>query len=299
MMLPTPEERGAYEETLWRQIGNICKPVHYHSKHSLRCPTCGGPKEGGAVECNGCAALSRQCMQFSGSNDASLLADRVRIANYALNSNSGNNPNWAPGYSQMLRIMYDYKTHDDKEAARRESTKSQRILQWLLVDAFIMHWDCLTSIANGVYPTAWATVPSSKSSPRYGHPHPLNLLVRSLFAPTGIPELAIPEIQLQATQVKQHRSFNPDAFAIADSPTPDKLNHVILIEDTWTSGASVQSAAAQLKLHGAREVTIFCLARIVNQTYADSIDPHIFDAIANSSCGTTFCPWDPKRHGMR
>ncbi|MGH3813091.1 MAG: hypothetical protein ACRDUV_11635 [Pseudonocardiaceae bacterium] len=51
-----------------------------------------------------------------------------------------------------------------------------------------------------------------------------------------------------------------DRFALAaNSQVRDR--HVLLIEDTWTSGGNAQSAALTLRRGGAASVTIVALAR--------------------------------------
>lgn len=42
------------------------------------------------------------------------------------------------------------------------------------------------------------------------------------------------------------------------------MQHVLLIEDTWTSGGNAQSAALALRRAGAASVTILALARWLN-----------------------------------
>jgi orotate phosphoribosyltransferase len=49
---------------------------------------------------------------------------------------------------------------------------------------------------------------------------------------------------------------------------------VLLVDDTWVSGASAQSAAAALKLAGARRVAIIVLGR-----HIDPSDPRSADLV--------------------
>lgn len=44
---------------------------------------------------------------------------------------------------------------------------------------------------------------------------------------------------------------------------------ILLIDDTWTSGASVQSAAAALKAAGAGNIGVVTLGRHVKDTFED------------------------------
>jgi len=47
---------------------------------------------------------------------------------------------------------------------------------------------------------------------------------------------------------------------------------VLLIDDTWTTGASVQAAAHALKATGAERVGVVVIGRHVNREYADNAD---------------------------
>jgi adenine/guanine phosphoribosyltransferase-like PRPP-binding protein len=61
---------------------------------------------------------------------------------------------------------------------------------------------------------------------------------------------------------------------------------VLLIDDTWVSGASAQSAAAALKLAGARRVAIVVLGR-----HLDPADPRAGQLVARLRPG----PYDPSK----
>ncbi len=51
--------------------------------------------------------------------------------------------------------------------------------------------------------------------------------------------------------------MDPGVFAAP----PGNYGHVLLVDDTWTTGGHVQSAAAALKAAGASHVTALVLAR--------------------------------------
>ena len=52
--------------------------------------------------------------------------------------------------------------------------------------------------------------------------------------------------------------------------SPPSGEHVLLIDDTWTTGGHVQSAAAALKAAGAGRVVAVVLGRHLNASYADT-----------------------------
>ena len=100
-------------------------------------------------------------------------------------------------------------------------------------------------------PSAVAVVPSGQG--RLGA-HPLTEIVRSC--------LALPLIRLSiAPQVIHVRGVDPDWLRVTGSVAG---TDVLVVDDTWVSGGSAQSAAAALKLAGARRVAIVVLGRHVN-----------------------------------
>jgi orotate phosphoribosyltransferase len=57
------------------------------------------------------------------------------------------------------------------------------------------------------------------------------------------------------------RGVNPHWVRVGD---PVAGRDVLVVDDTWVSGGSAQSAAAALKLAGARRVAVLVLGRHVN-----------------------------------
>jgi hypothetical protein len=100
-------------------------------------------------------------------------------------------------------------------------------------------------------PAAVAVVPSGQG--RLGA-HPLVGIVRSC--------LDLPLIRLSiAPKVIHIRGVDVDWLRVTGSVTGID---VVIVDDTWVSGGSAQSAAAALKLAGARRVAIVVLGRHVN-----------------------------------
>jgi hypothetical protein len=87
-------------------------------------------------------------------------------------------------------------------------------------------------------------------------PHPL-------LAMAG-PYLRLPRTGLAIRPGEQGRDPNPDRFT-AERSGPGA---VLLLDDSWVSGASAQSAAAALKRAGARHVAVVVLGR-----HVDPADP--------------------------
>jgi len=113
------------------------------------------------------------------------------------------------------------------------------------------HGPCVWQHAGMAAPTHLAVVPSGRGRRgRYG-PHPL----RELIAPY----LAMPWAELSSRSPAGHptRDLDPERFSAARLPGA----RVLLLDDTWTSGASAQSAAMSLRLAGARSVAVIVLGR--------------------------------------
>lgn len=101
------------------------------------------------------------------------------------------------------------------------------------------------------------TVPSNE--PTREHPQALERLVRELVVPvqTRFERL----LCRSATPAEPHR-FSPDRY----EPIADPAGRaVLLIDDTWTTGANAQSAAAALKAAGAGPVAAVVIGRHVNR----------------------------------
>ena len=143
--------------------------------------------------------------------------------------------------SQSATVMYGYK---DAVGNRQ----AQRVVNVLLFYALHEHLACTTHPQYG-QPTMWAAVPSLRQR---GHPQVLHTMTASLLR-------NMPEAQMAPSEdVRSPRSFRPENFAVASLVTGQ---HVVLIDDTWTTGGHAESAAAALKRAGAARVTMLVLAR--------------------------------------
>lgn len=122
-------------------------------------------------------------------------ADTIRFGYYACKG------------GQLYRVMQGYKNSDDASA-----TEYLNDIKYIAFDALRIHYDCIAS-CTGAPPTAWATIPSTKSSPNYGKPNPLNAVIAQAMAPNGIPQL-----RLEATTTNTHNTINPRTFNLINTP---------------------------------------------------------------------------------
>jgi hypothetical protein len=126
----------------------------------------------------------------------------------------------------------------------------------LLLAFLTDHGPCVWQRAGMPPPGRLAVVPTGAGRPG---PHPLLRLVS--------PYLRLPACPLVLRPGRQGRDLDLDRFQVLARPAGAS---VLLLDDTWVSGASAQSAAAALKLAGARHVAVIVLGRHVNPDDAAS-----------------------------
>jgi predicted amidophosphoribosyltransferase len=105
-------------------------------------------------------------------------------------------------------------------------------------------------------------VPSGTASRNLAHP--LAEIVGQIVEPTR--ERYTPLLRRTAHPVPLH-SFSADRFAATAALAGEP---VLLIDDTWTTGASAQSAAATLKKAGAGPIAAVVLGRHLNRGWGDN-----------------------------
>ena len=190
------------------------------------CAVCRGPARPGFRRCYQCAL---HCYYAAG-----MLADIVVPVSYSVAGT---------GYARALWL---YKSDaPDRDAARRA-------LRAMLLVFLHDHGRCVWTRARMAVPTHVAVVPSGRG--RAGT-HPLRALVK--------PYLALPwaDLAVCAREPVQARDLDPGRFQASARLAGAS---VLLLDDTWTSGSSAQSAAIALKLAGARRVAVVTLGRHVN-----------------------------------
>jgi hypothetical protein len=197
------------------------------------CRTCFGPAQPGSARCFQCR-LHAECAPGS-------LASVVVPVAYA-----------AKG-GPLARSLWLYKSGQDGAWAAR------RMLTALLLVFLREHGSCVWREADWAGParlagpTHLAVVPSSRGRARA---HPLRSLAE--------PYLKLPWAGLTARPGADGdtRDLDPGRFAIA-APDPSGLAgaRVLLLDDTWTTGASAQSATMALRRAGAGAVAVVVLGR--------------------------------------
>ena len=148
--------------------------------------------------------------------------------------------------SPHARQLWQYKSARLPAAARAGPATTLRAL--LLV--FLRdHGPCVWRGGGAGAPSQLAVVPTGRG--RQGT-HPMRALIG--------PYLTAPWAELAARPGgEQARDLDPDRFAATVLPGA----RVLLIDDTWTTGSSAQSAAMALRRAGARSVVTVVLGRHV------------------------------------
>ncbi len=188
------------------------------------CAVCRGPVRPGFARCYQCG---RHALLGHG-----LLADAVVPVSYAIKGTA------------FADELWRYKSWLAPSASARTS-----VLALLL--AFLNdHGPCVWRDAAMPAPDRLAVVPTGCGRPA---PHPLLRLVS--------PYLRLPVTPLAVRPGRQGRDLDLSRFQAGRMPAAAT---VLLLDDTWVSGASAQSAAAALKLAGASRVAIVILGRHIN-----------------------------------
>lgn len=254
------------EKAKLERMGSYARSVVYSSKFGHVCPVCAGPKGTKFALCKACGDAKKQALGLR--PGGILLADTIRFGHYAYKG------------EQMYRVAQGYKNTADPAA-----NEYQKDIKYIAAEALAVHYPCIAKL-TGRPPTAWATIPSTKSSRNYGKPHILTDLVSPFMDRIGIQQL-----HLQANAEKKHNDINLQAFSlVAEGQQPD-LRHVLLIEDSWASGATVQSAAAMLRIQGAAYITVYCMTRIIDLS---RVEHELGKGIADGYRMLSYrdrCPW--------
>ena len=181
-----------------------------------------------------------------------LLADAVVPISYAIRGTA------------FADDLWRYKAWPAPAAPARASVLA------LLLAFLADHGACVWGHAGMLPPGFLAVVPTGAGRPG---PHPLLALIS--------PYLRLPACTLAIRPGRQGRDLDLDRFRAG--PIPAGAD-VLLVDDTWVTGASAQSAAAALKLAGARHVAVVVLGRHVNPD-----DPHAAPLLA-SLTATRYAP---------
>jgi hypothetical protein len=201
----------------------------------MDCRTCRGPVQAGFARCYQCDLAHARC--------GGLLADVVAPVAYAVKG------------GRLAGDLWRYKS------GAAGATEAGARLTAMLARFLREHSDQVWRAAGmDVGPELAAVVPSGQGRPGA---HPLAGIVASCVDVPIVPLSAAPGATVRARGLADGVAVGwltvGGAVAGAD---------VLLVDDTWVSGASAQSAAAALKAAGARRVALVVIGR-----HVDPADP--------------------------
>jgi hypothetical protein len=158
---------------------------------------------------------------------------------------------------QLHHVLASYKRLNG-EAGRRLSTELAAVLWRFLSD----HERCLARAAGVPSFDLVATVPSGDGERDASHP--LHWIVGEAVSPTRDRHRSL--LRRSGVSVAPHE-FDRRRYEAA-SRVPESA--VLMIDDTWTTGANVQSAATALKEAGAHTVAAVVIGRHLNREWGQN-----------------------------
>lgn len=190
------------------------------------CAACRGPARGRYLHCFHCGLHAESAK--------GLLADAVVPLSYAIKGD------------RYAHDLWVYKS------ALPGATAAKATLLSLLLVSLRDHGGCAWRLAGGGAPTHLAVVPSTRGRPGT---HPLEAL--------AAPAFSLPWAHLAIPAAPEPPDPDDRDLSVDRYMTRERLSgaRVLLLDDTWTTGAHAQSAAAVLKLAGASHVAIVVLGR--------------------------------------
>lgn len=213
------------------------------------------------VTCKVCALpveryeLCPQCSRWARSGLP--LADRVGSLIYALKPDS-----------QAYKVVRGYK--GDWPGPSHEG------VMWALLALGLRgHHMCAVAL-SATTSRGWAVVPSTQ-----GRTNLVDLTRRLSQRPDH-------EVAVRFVGGPSTRELRPEQWAVkAQRGLPE---HVLVVDDSWVSGAHAQSVAAALKQHGVKQVSIFTVARVLSPDWGPN-KPFIKNRLPRLAFEWKRCPW--------
>ena len=164
------------------------------------------------------------------------------------------------GHTQQSgHLLYHYKSAALIADGRANDLQATVLV--LLFLALRLHALCLTG-SLGPW-TSLACVPSTRLR---DHLSPLHELTGILGVALDLPVI---DIEFHDPQERGVREYVPERYLVADGDGIAS-GHVLVIDDTWTSGHHAQSVTTSLKWSGAKAVTVVTLGRWLDSSWSPS-----------------------------
>jgi len=164
---------------------------------------------------------------------------------------------YSPQFGQLHNALAAYK-----RTSGAATLRLQRDLAAVLWRYLREHEPCLSAAAGVDGFDLVTTVPSSDHA--RDADHPLRRIAGELVAPT---RERYERLLRRSTATVAGRDFSPEKYVVRRGLAGES---VLLIDDTWTTGASVQSAAAALRGAGAARVAAVVVGRHVRPKFQEN-----------------------------
>lgn len=234
------------------------------------CAVCAHPVDGWEL----CFQCNSNRAQWGGQ-----LADVVMLLGYAYRRSDENRARL--GLHQSEQHVWSYK----QDQPGRGSVVDLAVM---LLVALEWHRGCAERRV-GLPWGAWTVVPSSRREREGEHPL-VDLAERAGLAEGGPARL--PRVQLATVGPPSgDRVVRADRFRVQD-PAAVQGRHVLVLEDTWVTSSSCQSAAVALKAAGASAVTVLCLARWLREDWRTADAAGLFASLPQQY-DALVCPMPP------
>ncbi|HZA08436.1 amidophosphoribosyltransferase [Mycobacterium sp.] len=162
---------------------------------------------------------------------------------------------YAIGSTESAALLRDYKHHPTRKVREQHGL----IINWLMFLAIASHERCFGA-AVGLPVSLRLVIPSLTS--RRGV-HPLLEIARTMNA-VGDTVALMPTGGCD-------RVVNADKFALASHIRLDG-QHVMVLDDVWTTGSNAQSAALTLRRAGAAAVSVMVVGRWLSPHFGGTAD---------------------------
>jgi hypothetical protein len=202
-----------------------------------------GPRPGPGV-CDVCFNFTRGYERCYACTQSMPLLDAVAPISYSV------------AREQLHHALWGYK-HLSGDIGRRLGIELGAVLWRFLAK----HESCVAEAAGTDAFETVATVPSGDAE--RDERHPLRQLVGGVVGPT---KARHERILKRSAQTVDTRRYEPAKFEV----TRELKGAVLLIDDTWTTGANAQSAAAALKSAGAGPVAAVVIGRHLNREWHEN-----------------------------
>lgn len=194
------------------------------------CSVCTTPVEAQYEQCIPCSRLPSEALS----------ADQVAPLAYG-----GHN-------DQSRQLLFGYKT----STAKTQGDERRLLVALLIASAVQQHRPCMENQLGQI--THYVVIPSTGGR----RDHPLPGLVRTFLTTR---ENLVEISAASASAREAGREIVPDRFTLNAADPTDK--HMLVIDDTWTTGSNAQSIAWTAKHAGARAVTALVVARWLEPTW--------------------------------